>query len=143
MSIMRKLAPLAGAVTALCIGTVAASAAPAYSTTSLNVRSGPGTGYRVVDTLRPGEPVNIEYCRGSWCFVNKAGPDGWASATYLSRGPVADRYDHYDRYDRYDRYERDYPRYNRYRGPRLPFTGYRYSDPSVCFGSNNARLCFE
>lgn len=136
MSFIRKFAPLAGAVIALCIGTAAASAAPAYSTTSLNVRSGPGTGYRVIDTLRPGEPVNIDYCRGSWCFVNKAGPDGWASAAYLSRGGVAPRYRDYDyRYD------------HRYRGPRLPFTNYRpygrYYDPSVCFGSNNARLCFD
>lgn len=142
MSIIRKFAPLAGAVIALCIGTAAASAAPAYSTTTLNVRSGPGTGYRVVDTLRPGEPVNIDYCRGSWCFINKAGPDGWASAAYLSRGAMRPNYDRYDHYDRYDR------RWDRhYRGPRLPFTNYRpygrYYDPSVCFGSNNARLCFD
>ena len=55
------------------------------ATASVNVRSGPGTQYRVVDTLYPGEEVNIETCRSNgWCLIEHSGPDGWVSARYLS-----------------------------------------------------------
>lgn len=63
-----------------------AMAAPAYVTSNVNVRSGPGTGYGVVDTLRRGEQVDVQQCRGSWCYIEKRGPDGWVSANYLSAG---------------------------------------------------------
>lgn len=63
-------------------------AAPALAdqaTASVNVRTGPGTQYRVVDTLYPGENVNIETCRSNgWCLISHTGPDGWVSARYLS-----------------------------------------------------------
>ena len=64
----------------------AALAAPAVATTNVNVRSGPSAGYRVVDTLRRNEVVDVTNCRGGWCYVEKAGPDGWVSANYLQRG---------------------------------------------------------
>lgn len=55
------------------------------ATASVNVRTGPGTQYRVVDTLYPGERVNIETCRSNgWCLIEHTGPDGWVSARYLS-----------------------------------------------------------
>lgn len=55
------------------------------ATASVNVRTGPGTQYRVVDTLYPGETVNIETCRSNgWCRIEHSGPDGWVSARYLS-----------------------------------------------------------
>lgn len=55
------------------------------ATASVNVRTGPGTQYRVVDTLYPGETVNIETCRSNgWCQISHSGPDGWVSARYLS-----------------------------------------------------------
>lgn len=81
---LKKVLALAGA--ALLMGTVAATAAPGFATGNVNVRSGPGTGYGVVDRLQRGERVEIEECRGSWCFVSKRGPDGWVSINYLSRG---------------------------------------------------------
>lgn len=56
----------------------------ATATASVNVRSGPGTNYAVVDTLRAGQQVDVDRCSGGWCFVEKAGPDGWVSARYLS-----------------------------------------------------------
>ena len=28
----------------------------------------------------------MQYCRGSWCYVEKRGPDGWVSANYLRSG---------------------------------------------------------
>lgn len=70
-----------------------AAAQAAVATTSLNVRSGPSTSYRVVDTLRPGEQVSIRECiSNGWCYVIKSGPDGWASGKYLSdrRSPSYD-----------------------------------------------------
>lgn len=86
MALSRKIMAAGLAALALVATTAAASAAPAYATGNVNVRSGPGTGYRVVDTLRRGETVDIQYCRGSWCFVDKRGPSGWVSANYLDRG---------------------------------------------------------
>lgn len=84
MATKRKLLASGLATLAVLAGTVAAMAAPAIATGNVNVRSGPGTGYGVVDTLRRGERVDIQHCRGSWCYVEKRGPDGWVSANYLS-----------------------------------------------------------
>jgi len=63
-----------------------ASAAPATATTSVNVRSGPGTSFGVVDTLRAGQTVEVLGCRSGWCYVEKSGPDGYVSSSYLRRG---------------------------------------------------------
>ena len=63
----------------------AASAAPAVATSTVNVRGGPGTSYGVVDTLRPGESVDVLGCRSGWCYVEKSGPDGYVSSSYLRR----------------------------------------------------------
>ena len=69
---------------ALLLSAGVAMAAPGSATGNVNVRTGPGTNYAVVDTLRRGERVEIESCRGNWCYVEKDGPDGWASANYLA-----------------------------------------------------------
>lgn len=60
---------------------------------SVNVRSGPGTSYRVVDRLARGENVNVQRCRSSgWCYITHPGPDGWVSARYLVSKEFADDY---------------------------------------------------
>ncbi|MFC5069389.1 SH3 domain-containing protein [Flaviflagellibacter deserti] len=64
----------------------AAAAFPATATTSLNVRSGPGTNFGVVDQLQPGDTVEVTATQGSWYQVNGS---GWASANYLSGGGTA------------------------------------------------------
>ncbi|WEK05355.1 MAG: SH3 domain-containing protein [Candidatus Devosia phytovorans] len=86
MALSKKL--LAGGLAAVALLATAGSAfaAPAYVTSNVNVRSGPGTGYAIVDALRRGEQVDVQQCRGSWCYVEKRGPDGWVSANYLERG---------------------------------------------------------
>lgn len=68
----------------------AAQAAPGTVTSNVNVRSGPGTNFAVVDTARRGQQVDVQQCQGSWCYISKPGPDGWVSANYLSAsgGPV-------------------------------------------------------
>jgi len=86
MTIRRKIVASGLAVLATVATAAAAAAAPAYATNNVNVRSGPGTGYQIVDSLRRGERVDVQYCRGSWCYVEKQGPDGWVSANYLNSG---------------------------------------------------------
>jgi hypothetical protein len=77
---------IAVAATALVVFLPAANAAPGTITSNVNVRSGPGTGYAVVDVARSGTNVDVQRCEGSWCYISKPGPDGWVSASYLSAG---------------------------------------------------------
>lgn len=130
MRLPRVLLSLAVAFVGLALAATVAQAAPAYASTSVNVRAGAGTGYPVVDVLRPGERVDVQYCRTAWCFVTKSGPHGWVNANYLT----ADRYD--DRYDDDDYFFIERPRY-RYR-PFYP----RYRS-QFCWGGPNASFCFR
>lgn len=77
---------VAVAATAVVVFLPAANAAPGTVTGNVNVRSGPGTNYGVVDTVRRGTTVDVQQCQGSWCYIAKPGPDGWVSANYLSAG---------------------------------------------------------
>ena len=76
-----------------------ASAATAYTSGNLNMRTGPGTHYGRVLVIPAGAPVALSRClRGrSWCKVSFAGYRGWVSGRYLVgarrnvyRGPVYD-----------------------------------------------------
>jgi uncharacterized protein YraI len=77
---------IAVAATAVVVFLPAAYAAPGVVTSNVNVRSGPGTNYAVVDVAQRGQQVDVQQCQGSWCYVAKPGPDGWVSASYLSAG---------------------------------------------------------
>jgi uncharacterized protein YraI len=77
---------LFGAASALVLSAGAANAVPATAETSLNVRSGPGTQYEVLGTIRAGETVNARDCTGSWCRVSFSGGSGFASRSYLAMG---------------------------------------------------------
>ena len=79
---MIGLASLVGAV--LIAGS--ALALTAYSPTGhLNVRSGPGFQYPVVDQMAPNVPAAVTGCISNytWCGVATGGVTGWASAEYL------------------------------------------------------------
>lgn len=52
---------------------------------SLNVRSGPGTDYRVVRSLKKGSKVTVIATSGSW---SKIGNNEWVSTSYLSASQV-------------------------------------------------------
>lgn len=52
---------------------------------SLNVRSGPGTNYKIVTSLKKGSKVTVIATSGSW---SKIGTDRWVSTAYLSASPV-------------------------------------------------------
>lgn len=75
---------VAVAATAVVVFLPAAYAAPGTVTSNVNVRSGPGTNYAVVDTVRRGTQVDVQQCQGSWCYIVKSGPDGWVSSSYLT-----------------------------------------------------------
>jgi uncharacterized protein YraI len=75
---------VAVAATAVVVFLPAAYAAPGVITSNVNVRSGPGTNYPRVDTAVRGTQVDVQQCQGSWCYISKAGPDGWVSGQYLS-----------------------------------------------------------
>jgi hypothetical protein len=149
MALSKKLMAGGLAALALLATTATAFAAPAYATGNVNVRSGPGTGYSRVDTLRRGEQVDVLECRGSWCFIEKRGPDGWVSANYLSRGGGWDNDDDWDNDWGWDRPPHWNPRpprpphWNPQRPwPQQPWPGHGGNNGgSVCFNGPNGYFC--
>lgn len=78
-------------IAALVAGLAVSGAAhAAYTTGSVNLRAGPGTGYYVIATAPPGAFVDVRKCGGSWCKVKYRGIVGWMSARYIAGG--AQRY---------------------------------------------------
>ena len=64
---------------------------PAYAESAVvtgngvNMRSGPGTNYRVIDSLPRGATVNVsDRSNGSWYAVDYNGSSGFMSSSYLS-----------------------------------------------------------
>lgn len=153
MALSKKL--MAGGLAALALLATAGSAfaAPAFATGNVNVRSGPGTGYAKVDVLRRGERVDVQQCRGSWCFVEKRGPDGWVSANYLDRGRGGGGWNNRPGWDNGPGWDRP-PVYNP-RPPRPPHWNPRPPRPqpqpwpypdhnngaNVCFNGPNGYFC--
>jgi uncharacterized protein YraI len=68
------------------------TASAAVITNDLYLRNGPGTRYRVIDTMPAGTYVDLLGCGGSWCHVDWHGLVGFASASYLARGGGAYAY---------------------------------------------------
>lgn len=84
-----KLLALAGAALLLPAGTASA----AVVTHGLNLRSGPSTHYRVIDTMPAGARVAVLGCGAYWCRVSWRGEQGYASRSYLAgRRYLARRY---------------------------------------------------
>jgi uncharacterized protein YraI len=75
-----KILSLAAGVLLLSAG----AASAAVVTHDLNLRSGRGTGYRVIDVMPAGAHVAVLGCSGRWCRVNWRGTVGFASASYLA-----------------------------------------------------------
>ncbi len=85
MKFSRLLTTVVLAVSGLFATLGTASAYEAAATVSLNVRSGPSTGYRVVGVLRPNQVVDVLRCNSTntWCEIQDPTVRGWASARYL------------------------------------------------------------
>jgi len=74
---------------ALVLSAPAAMATEAAATVDLNVRTGPGTNFSVVDTLNAGERVEVVECQpNAWCYIDQSGANGWVSSNYLEAVPA-------------------------------------------------------
>jgi SH3 domain-containing protein len=62
-----------------------ALAGPGETTTSVNMRSGPGTNFGATRTLPAGTAIDIGQCddAGSWCAITVRGQKGFVSGKYL------------------------------------------------------------
>ncbi|MEP7240689.1 MAG: SH3 domain-containing protein [Devosia sp.] len=92
LSKMAKTLGLGAAVVALSAG----AAFAATATSAVNVRTGPGTQYRAIDTLNAGQRVDVTGQNAGWCEINQNGPDGWVSCRYLTADTSYRSYDRYD-----------------------------------------------
>ena len=132
MSLNKPITALIAAIAGLVVLTGAAMASPAAAVTALNVRSGPGVGFHVVDVLHTGERVNVETCRrNGWCFVTHRGRDGWVSSNYLRHTGYRKQYRSYPRHT--PRYRRGDDFEFRFGGPNFNFS----------FGTNHQHDCFR
>ncbi|MCB1518892.1 MAG: SH3 domain-containing protein [Hyphomicrobiaceae bacterium] len=85
MKMIKTLATLTLAASAFAALASAANAYPAKADVALNVRTGPGTEFSVLDQLTLNERVNVVECTTSgWCYVDQDGPDGWVAERYLT-----------------------------------------------------------
>ncbi|MDO5112685.1 MAG: SH3 domain-containing protein, partial [Clostridia bacterium] len=57
-----------------------------YTTTKLNVRSGPSTKYGKIGVLRQGAPVMVLGKTGTWYKINYNGLVGYVCAKYVQQG---------------------------------------------------------
>jgi len=75
----------AASLAAVVFAPAAAHAVSAYTTTTVNVRSGPDTAYPAVDLLPPNVTVEVVGCLNgwSWCDVTWGPNRGWIAGAYL------------------------------------------------------------
>jgi hypothetical protein len=66
----------------LSAGAVSAATITDY----LNLRTGPGTSYSVIDVMPAGSEIVVSRCRTSWCRVVWNGAEGYAFRDYISSG---------------------------------------------------------
>ena len=82
---MSRITRIALISTLVAATSAAAFAMEAETTTTLNIRTGPGSAYVVLDTLGAGEVVQVDECQSNgWCMIYHDGPDGWVSSRYLT-----------------------------------------------------------
>jgi uncharacterized protein YraI len=88
----RALLRVATAAAVVCAAAMiflpaAASAAAFTASSTVRVHAGPSLGSPVIDTLRPGETVNVGGCRQGWCYITD--DHGFVSSTYLRNNGAA------------------------------------------------------
>lgn len=85
MFLRNKIIFASVAVFSLFASSITAYAGAAQATTAVNVRSGPGTNFQVLDRLKSQEKVDATECyKSKWCYVKHEGVNGWVSAKYLT-----------------------------------------------------------
>lgn len=77
---------IAALMAATLLSAPASAATTAETTTTLNIRSGPGPQYDVIGVIKDNDQAIIEGCiEGSlWCQVRYNGETGWAYSKYLT-----------------------------------------------------------
>lgn len=78
---------VAGILAVACAIPSVASAAPGYTTGSVNLRDGPGTKYRKITVVPAGARIEVYRCT-SWCRINYRGYRGWVYAKYVAIGGI-------------------------------------------------------
>lgn len=73
-------------VAGVLFGSAAFAESMASSWTDLNLRSGPGPMYPVVDVIPADKLVTVDGCldQSAWCKVAYDGTEGWAAGNYLT-----------------------------------------------------------
>lgn len=82
---MRNKLTVGVLLTCSLLASAPALAFPAYSTSRLNLRGGPGEEFPVVGIMEKNVTVEVTGCLAdwSWCVVNVSGVPGWVSAKYV------------------------------------------------------------
>jgi uncharacterized protein YraI len=85
MKSRKTLPSLALLIACSAIAATPASAFPAFSSSRLNLRSGPGEEFPVVGVMERNVRVEMTGCLQdwSWCFVNVSGVPGWVFSKYV------------------------------------------------------------
>jgi uncharacterized protein YraI len=122
-----------------------------YTTSAVNQRTGPGTGYASLGALPAGTVVNVSGCQPGWCRASSFLGTGWISSSYLSGGqayvqpyPNVRRYP-YLTYRTAPYYPRVYPYYPRgypYRPYLYPPRAQPYPYPYGGYGGPGVSLFF-
>jgi len=73
-------------VAAVLVSPAIASAATAYVSASVNIRSGPSANYARLAALPAGATFNAGSCRNGWCQIYNGSSVGWISARYVRFG---------------------------------------------------------
>lgn len=83
---MKKSAAIAAVALGLVLPGTAMAEALAFTTTDLNIRTGPAATYQRFGTIRAGDRVTVHGCLSgyNWCDVSWAGERGWVSGSYLA-----------------------------------------------------------
>ncbi len=77
---------LGAALAATLLSSGAYAQSTVVAATDLNLRAGPGPQFEILGVIPVDGEVMVEGCleAASWCKVNHAGMDGWASGDYLT-----------------------------------------------------------
>jgi len=125
--------------TIVALSTGWAAAAPAVVLDYLNLRSGPGYNYSIIEIIPAGRMVDVGGCVPGWCQANVSGIAGYVDANYLALvtaygappyywayGPYNGNYTYwtYPYRDYYAlRYDQNYPYFYGYYGGPGAFAG--------------------
>gem|GEM_PF-1955141 len=83
----RAIKKLAALIASASVFATSAAATPAAVTATVNLRSGPGTGYGSFGSIQEGSPLDVSECdaSGAWCTDKSFGRDGFVNGKYINR----------------------------------------------------------